>query len=440
MITGFSKLTKIEKINYISSELFNGSPEVNNILSEFWHNDSETQKILEEFSENTISNFHFPYGVVPNFNLNGRNFIIPMVIEESSVVAALSKAAKFWQARGGFKARIIDTQKVGQVHFTWSGDAQRFEKYFSNNKTRFLEHAYQYTKSMEKRGGGILDIHLKDFSALEENYFQLFVTFETCDAMGANFINTVLEALGKFLAEDVKNNVFFNDDERDVEIIMCILSNLTPNCRVEAWVECSIDELNEKSLGMSPKQFASKFKRAVKIAQIDTYRATTHNKGIFNGIDGVVLATGNDFRAVEACGHAYAASTGHYKSLTNVIVDEDVNTFRFSIELPIALGTVGGLTSLHPLAKLSLRMLDNPSARELMMICASVGLAQNFAALKSLVTSGIQRGHMKMHLMNILNQLGANDYEKNKIKNDFKDKIVSYNDVKNALLTLRDHH
>ncbi len=439
MITGFSKLSKTEKINLISNRFFDGNESVINTLSEFWHKNENIQQILEEFSENTISNFHFPYGVVPNFLLNGKEFIVPMVIEESSVVAALSKASKFWLKRGGFKAQIIDTKKIGQVHFSWTGQKSLIHDYFKNNKQRLLNHAYLYTKSMEKRGGGILDIELKDFTDIEDGYFQLMASFETCDAMGANFINTVLEGLGKFLNKDIASNEQMSA-QGELEVIMCILSNLTPDCRVSSWVECRIDELYEPSLGMSAEQFVQKFKRAVRIAQIDPYRATTHNKGIFNGVDGVVLATGNDFRAVEACGHAYASMSGQYKSLTNVTICEQSQMFRFEIELPIALGTVGGLTSLHPLAKLSLSMLDNPSAKELMMICASVGLAQNFAALKSLVTSGIQKGHMKMHLMNILNQLGATENEKEDIKKMFKDKVVSFNDVKNALMTLRTHH
>lgn len=218
---------------------------------------------------------------------------------------------------------------------------------------------------------------------------------------------------------------------------MCILSNYTPNCIVKSWVECSLDELSDPAHGMSGQEFARKFKRAVRIAQVDPYRATTHNKGIFNGVDGVVLATGNDFRAVEACGHAYAARSGTYTSLTNVYINEDLGTFRFEIDLPISLGTVGGLTKLHPLANLSLKLLGDPSAQNLMSICSSVGLAQNFAALRSLVTSGIQKGHMKMHLMNILNQLEATEKEKQLVKDLFNNKVVSFNDVKQAIIEHR---
>ncbi|MFG1483572.1 hydroxymethylglutaryl-CoA reductase, degradative [Halobacteriovorax sp. HFRX-2_2] len=423
LIQGFSKLTKEQKVEFISKNLEAGSKE--QILS-FWHQDQKLQNTFDEFSENTISNFFLPYGVVPNFVLNQKVYNVPMVIEESSVVAALSKAAKFWSSRGGFKAEIIGSEKIGQVHFVYEGDKAQLKEFFENGKIDILNSLTPLTINMDKRGGGIRSIELVDLTDKEENYYQIKMAFETCDAMGANFINSVLEAVGKYLEEKLGEHV---------QVIMCILSNYTPNCKARAWVECSIEDLNEKSLGMDAKTFAQKFARAVRIAHIDPHRATTHNKGIFNGIDGVVIATGNDFRAVEACGHTYAARDGQYRSLTNCKVEGD--KFLFEIEIPLALGTVGGLTKLHPLAKMSLDILERPSANELMMITASVGLAQNFAALKSLVTSGIQKGHMKMHLMNILGQLEANNEEKEKIAEYFADKVVSFSAVREQLESLR---
>jgi hydroxymethylglutaryl-CoA reductase len=237
--------------------------------------------------------------------------------------------------------------------------------------------------------------------------------------MGANFINSCLEAIAKAFRKD------------DIEIVMSILSNYVPQCLVRAEVSCKIDELG----GENPREFAQKFKQAVQIAEIEPYRAVTHNKGIMNGIDAVVLATGNDFRAVEAGAHAYAAKSGNYKSLTHCEIENDV--FRFWIEVPLALGTVGGLTALHPMAKLSLDMLQKPSARELMQIIATAGLAQNFAALKALTTSGIQEGHMKMHLMNILNQLNATNEEKEIVVAYFKDKTVTHSAVVEQFNALR---
>jgi hydroxymethylglutaryl-CoA reductase len=212
---------------------------------------------------------------------------------------------------------------------------------------------------------------------------------------------------------------------------MCILSNLTPECQVKCWVETEFENFNHQVPGMSGEEFAHRFYTGVRIAEIDPYRATTHNKGIFNGIDAVVLASGNDFRAVEACGHAFASRSGQYSPLSKVILKE--NKLKFILEIPLALGVVGGLTNLHPLVKLSLQLLGNPSAKELMGIAAAVGLANNFSAVKSLVTVGIQKGHMKMHLFNIMNQLGVPDSDKGAIVNYFKDKTVSVSAVRELI-------
>ena len=239
--------------------------------------------------------------------------------------------------------------------------------------------------------------------------------------MGANFINSCLEVIAKTFQKE------------DIEIVMSILSNYVPECLVRAEVSCKIEDLDAHNAD----DFAQKFYQAVQIAHIEQYRAVTHNKGIMNGIDAVVIATGNDFRAVGAGVHSYASKSGQYKSLTNCSIDNGI--FEFWIEIPLALGTVGGLTSLHPLAKLSLEILQNPSAEELMKIVAVAGLAQNFAAIKALTTTGIQHGHMKMHLQNILNQLGATKEEKEKILEYFKHRPISYNNATETLDKLRKH-
>ncbi|HEU4791782.1 MAG TPA: hydroxymethylglutaryl-CoA reductase, partial [Flavobacterium sp.] len=217
-------------------------------------------------------------------------------------------------------------------------------------------------------------------------------------------------------------------------IVMSILSNYVPDCIVRAEVSCPIEDLAEKHIEY-PHEFAVKFIQAVQIAEVEPYRAVTHNKGIMNGIDAVVLATGNDFRAVEAGIHAYASRKGHYSSLSHAKIENGI--FSFWLEIPLALGTVGGLTSLHPLVKLSLEMLEKPSAKELMQIVAVAGLAQNFAALRSLTTTGIQDGHMKMHLNNILNQFEANEEERILIKKHFKHHIVSHSAVVDYIENLR---
>ena len=428
-ISGFSKLSKEEKLNWLNSHFLPHSIEAANTFRSFWHDNQALQAVIDGFSENTISNFVIPFGIAPNFIINGKTYAVPMAIEESSVVAAASSAAKFWMTKGGFHAEVIGTQKIGQVHFTWSGGSDRLQRLFPDISKALLNDVQALTSNMQKRGGGILGIELLDFTAQEPDYYQLKVAFETCDSMGANFINSILEAFGVRL----KSFLLVETDE-EPEIIMAILSNYTPECLVRAWVECPVAIFGGHK-GISGEVLAEKFSKAIRIATIDPYRATTHNKGIFNGIDAVALATANDFRAIEACGHAYAARDGQYRSLSRCTISNGI--FRFELEIPLALGTVGGLTNLHPLAQLSLEMLGNPSAKELMKIIAVTGLAQNFAAVRSLVTSGIQQGHMKMHLGNILNHFAASESEASAIKSHFDNKTISFNAVNEYLLSLR---
>ena len=433
-IAGFSKLSKEEKINWIASAYFSNPQEAISILKKYWNADEKIQKLHDEFIENTISNFYIPLGVAPNFLINGKYNSIPMAIEESSVVAAAAKSAKFWSTRGGFKATVINTEKIGQVHFIFKGDTSKLASFFAETKTKFYTNTESITKNMQKRGGGILDIELRDKTSLLPNYFQLHATFETKDSMGANFINSCLEQFAKTLKEEAQFYSSFSEEEKHIEVVMSILSNYVPNCVVRAEVSCPVDDLAEKHIE-NPKAFAERFLRAVQIAEIEPFRAVTHNKGIMNGIDAVVLATGNDFRAVEAGIHAYASRKGSYSSLSHATIENDI--FTFWLEVPLALGTVGGLTSLHPLVKLSLEMLENPSAKELMQFVAVAGLAQNFAALRSLTTTGIQDGHMKMHLNNILNQFEANDEERILIRKHFKHQVVSHSAVVDYIENLR---
>jgi len=432
-ISGFSKLSKSEKIDWIVSTYFADNDTVKNIITQYWNSDQQLQGLHDEFVENTITNYYLPFGVAPNFLINEKLFTIPMVIEESSVVAAVSRAAKFWYHRGGFKAEVLSTTKVGQVHFLFYGDFKKLKMFFDNIKTVLIEDCKPLTENMERRGGGILDIELVDKSDQLDHYYQLHATFETKDAMGANFINSCLEQFAKTLQQQVQGFNAFSTKEKDISIIMSILSNYVPECLVQVEISCPLEDLNEYNI--SSEEFANKFIQAVTIAEIETYRAVTHNKGIMNGIDAIVLATGNDFRAVEAGVHAYASRTGSYSSLTHAEVENGI--FKFWMEIPLALGTVGGLTSLHPLAKLSLELLQSPSSEELMCIVAAVGLAQNYAAISSLITTGIQEGHMKMHLMNILNQYEATPTEKEKMIEYFKSNTVSHTAVSEALQKIR---
>ncbi len=433
-VAGFSKLSKEEKINWISNTYFHNPNEAIQLLKNYWNKDEKLQQLHDDFIENTISNYYLPLGVAPNFLINDTFFTIPMAIEESSVVAAASKSAKYWSERGGFKTTVINTEKIGQVHFIFNGNFSKLEKFLKKIQPKFFSDTESITRNMQKRGGGILAIELRNKTNLIDNYYQLHATFETKDSMGANFINSCLEQFAKTLKQEAQENSDFSQTEKNIEVVMSILSNYVPNCLVRAEVSCEIEKLVDKNIE-NPIEFAEKFVRAVQIANVEPFRAVTHNKGIMNGIDAVVLATGNDFRAVEAGIHAYASKDGQYKSLSNAKIQDGI--FSFWIEIPLALGTVGGLTSLHPLVKFSLEMLEKPSAKMLMQIVAVAGLAQNFAALRSLTTSGIQEGHMKMHLNNILNQFNTNEGERVLIKTHFKTNTVSHASVVDFIKNLR---
>ena len=429
-IDGFSKLSKEEKIDWITRTHFKNSTAAASQLSSYWNSDPSLQIQHDEFIENTLTNFYMPLGVAPNFLINESLFTLPMVIEESSVVAAAGNAAKFWLNKGGFKTVVIDTLKVGQVHFLYKGNPKILYAFFEKNKKNLLHATSGLTQKMELRGGGIVSLDLVSKTTALPNYYQLNVRFKTADAMGANFINSCLESLASTFENLAAKETFFMEKEASIEIVMSILSNYVPECLVKASVSCSVDEIEHQE-GLSGNKFAEKIVQAVAIASCETFRAVTHNKGIMHGVDALIIATGNDFRAIEAGVHAYAARNGQYTSLSKASIIDD--QFTMELTLPLALGTVGGLTKLHPMVGWSMELLGNPDAKKLMEIVAVAGLAQNFAALRSLVTSGIQKGHMKMHLFNILNQLGAKPAQKEAALNYFKKNIVSVKAVSDFL-------
>lgn len=432
IFTGFSKLNKAERIGVLRSNASLEDEQIK-LLAAFQGNDKMLDEVIERLSENYIANYALPFGIAPNFLVNDKIYFVPMVTEESSVVAAAAYAARFWSDKGGFRAKIVGTKKSGQIYFTWSGDAKRLMADFPVLKDRLLAVAKPLTSNMEKRGAGIFDITLSDASA-KNDYYTINIDFETADSMGANLINSCLEAMCPELLLFLKDN--YPEVKPDAEIVMAILSNYTPDCLVECSVECRISEFSQISGNLSSDQFALKFQKAVMIAQENRQRAVTHNKGIFNGIDAVLISTGNDFRAVEACGHAYASKDGSYSSLTSIEIRG--NSFKYTLRIPLSLGTVGGVTSVHPLAKLALRIMGNPSAKELMGIVAAVGLASNFAAIRSLITDGIQKGHMRLHLNNILYQFNANDFEKGRVEEYFKHRQVSFKAVSDYINSLRE--
>lgn len=426
IIHGFSKYSKQQRINALIHKCgFNA--DLAEWLNLFESSNKTIQKIIDDLSENPISSFHLPFSVVPNFVVNGKNLFFPLVSEESSVVAALGNAAGFWAKRGGFRAEVLGTEKKGQVHFLWRGNPEQLQLLFPEIRKKLRAESASLTAKMEERGGGITWIRLNALPQVLPNYFQLDAGFETCDAMGANFINSCLEQFGKSLQDFFRNSKTISDCDRECEIILSILSNYTPESRVRAWVECPVADLWDGKTEAECLLFAQKFKQAVRIAQADVSRAVTHNKGIFNGIDALAVATGNDFRAIDACGHAFAARNGRYTGLTDVLIGD--GKFRFSIELALAVGVVGGVTTVHPLAKLAMQILGNPSANELMMDLAVAGLASNFGAVKALVSVGIQQGHMKMHLSNIMNQLNIPEERRGEVQYYFQDKTVSFSAV-----------
>ena len=429
-VSGFSKKTKLEKIDWIIDTHFHNNKKAKEILLKYLNDDKSIQNLHDEFIENTISNFYLPFAVAPNFLINGKYYTIPMATEESSVVAAASKTGKFWASLGGFKTEILGVEKVGQIHFFYNGSFLKLQSFFRKIQENVLKSLKPIISNMEKRGGGITSLELHDMTSKIDCYYQIFVKFNTIDSMGANFINTCLEKITEIFKSFIKEKQFLTANNEKIDFLMSILSNYTPNCLVKSSVDCKIEDL-EKNNELRNKKFVENFINAIKISKVDIFRAVTHNKGIMNGIDSVVIATGNDFRSVEAGIHAYASRNGNYRGLTNAYIEN--GNFHFDLKIPISIGTVGGLTKLHPLVNWAHNLLGNPNATELMQIIASVGLAQNFAALKSLITSGIQKGHMKMHLLNILNQLGADKFEKREAVEFFKTNYVTYNNVREFL-------
>lgn len=428
IVWGFSKLTEEEKRNFIA-RICNDPVQAEDRLERFLMEDENDRSQFLELSENTISSFHTPYGIAPNLRVNGKVYHVPMAIEESSVVAAASHSARFWAERGGFRVTAISTVKVGHVYFRWFGEKSYLQERWHQLKLFLLERLKKLTSNMVRRGGGILSLELIDGTAEIDHLFKLELKAETINSMGANFVNTCLEDLAEAL------ELFFaveNDPEGSrLQLSMAILSNYTPECVVTVEASCEIAALRPVAGPLSVEMLADKLDLAYRIAQTDPARAVTHNKGIMNGVDAVLMATGNDYRAAEAAAHAFASRDGSYRSLSRCRLDD--RQIIISLTIPLAVGTVGGITNLHPLARLSLEILGNPNARELMGIVASVGLASNFAAIRSLVTTGIQKGHMRLHLSNILNTLNVNNGLRKEAELYFSNRKVSFNAVKHFL-------
>lgn len=425
-ISGFSSLSRDGKIRLVAN-----SENSENLLQSHRHPDEAVQQAYEQLAENCLSNYHLPYCVAPNFFVNGRIFHVPMVTEESSVVAAASAAAKFWSGHGGFKTRVISETRSGHIHFLWHAAPEILAERMDEIKELLLSSTEDLTAGMRLRGGGIVAIRLVGLCHRIPGYHTLEVDFNTADAMGANFINSCLERMsGCLLAYLDERNLSEN-----MEIIMSILSNHIPSSIVECQVVCRDSDLD--AFGLPTGDFSRRFSLAVQMACQNVSRAVTHNKGIMNGVDAVLIATGNDFRAVEAGVHAFASSAGEYSSLSIAGVENGV--FSFTLRIPLALGTVGGITRVHPMAGHSLAMLGNPDAPTLMSIVAAVGLASNFSAVKALITTGIQKGHMRLHLINLLKQLNADDREQSAAIIHFASQTVTYSAVARFLDSWRNN-
>lgn len=353
----------------------------------------DTQQ-ADHMIENVIGIYGLPLGVATNFLINNHDYLIPMVIEEPSVVAAASNAAKLFRSGGGFFTSSDEPIMIGQIQVLDVPNIEIAIAQMKDAKATLIEKANITAGSILKRGGGARDLQVRTIHSDDLGTMLIVhLLFDTRDAMGANAVNTAVEFIGHDIAELTQGRVHLK-----------ILSNLSDERKARAEGIVSARALDRED--MKGEDVVRAIVEAGIFAELDPYRATTHNKGIMNGIDAIVIATGNDWRAIEAGAHAFAARSGSYTSLTRWRQNEN-GDLHGTIELPMAVGIVGGATRVHPVAKLSLDILGVESARELGEIIAAVGLAQNFAAIRALATEGIQHGHMRMHAKQLAVAAGA---------------------------------
>lgn len=389
-LPGFAKLSPTERIEALLKEGLLTWDEAQ-ILKE---QKGLPLSIADQLTENVLSTFDLPFSLAPYFLINGRDYVLPMVTEEPSVVAAASFAAKLIQRSGGFTTQVHQRQMIGEIALTDVEDVEVASKRIFEDKETLLQLANEAYPSIVKRGGGARDLWVEN----KGDFLIVYLAVDPKEAMGANMLNTMLEALTDHIQELSGG-----------QALMAILSNLATRSLVSA--RCAIDF---KALSRNPDEaieIAHRMELASQLAQVDPYRAATHNKGIFNGIDALVLATGNDWRAIEAGAHAYAAQSGPYKGLSSWTSQPEEKKLYGEITLPMPVATKGGSIGLNPTVQVSHRLLGEPSAIELAGIIASLGLAQNFAALKALVTTGIQAGHMKLQARSLALLAGAKEEE-----------------------------
>ena len=390
---GFSKKSYHERLELLRAQALL-SPEKQTSLEQ---DEQVSLAVADQLSENVVGTFSLPYSIIPELVVNGQDYTVPYVTEEPSVVAAASYASKIIKRAGGFTAKVHERQMIGQVALYQVAEPEQAQEKIASKKAELLELANQAYPSIVKRGGGARDLHIEQIKG-ETDFLVVYLHVDTQEAMGANMLNTMLEALKPVLEELSQG-----------QSLMGILSNYATDSLVTASCRIAFRYLSpQRDQG---REIAEKIALASQFAQVDPYRAATHNKGIFNGIDAVLIATGNDWRAIEAGAHAFASRDGHYQGLSRWSLDRDAEELVGEMTLPMPVATKGGSIGLNPRVALSHELLGNPSAKELAHIIVSIGLVQNFAALKALVSTGIQQGHMKLQAKSLALLAGASESE-----------------------------
>ena len=390
---GFSKKSYHERLELLKAQALL-SPEKQESLEQ---DEQMSVTVADQLSENVVGTFSLPYSLVPEVLVNGQEYTVPYVTEEPSVVAAASYASKIIKRAGGFTAQVHQRQMIGQVALYQVANPEQAQEKIASKKAELLELANQAYPSIVKRGGGARDLHVEQIKG-ETDFLVVYLHVDTQEAMGANMLNTMLEALKPVLEELSQG-----------QSLMGILSNYATDSLVTASCRIAFRYLSrQKDQG---REIAEKIALANQFAQADPYRAATHNKGIFNGIDAILIATGNDWRAIESGAHAFASRDGHYQSLSQWTLDLEREELVGEMTLPMPVATKGGSIGLNPRVALSHELLGNPSAKELAQLIVSIGLAQNFAALKALVSTGIQQGHMKLQAKSLALLAGASESE-----------------------------
>ena len=390
---GFSKKSYHERLELLRAQALL-SPEKQTSLEQ---DEQVSLAIADQLSENVVGTFSLPYSIIPELLVNGQDYTVPYVTEEPSVVAAASYASKIIKRSGGFTAQVHQRQMIGQVALYQVAEPEKAQEKIANKKVELLELANQAYPSIVKRGGGARDLHVEQIKS-ETDFLVVYLHVDTQEAMGANMLNTMLEALKPVLEELSQG-----------QSLMGILSNYATDSLVTASCRIAFRYLSpQRDQG---REIAEKIALASQFAQVDPYRAATHNKGIFNGIDAILIATGNDWRAIEAGAHAFASRDGRYQGLSQWTLDMEREELVGEMTLPMPVATKGGSIGLNPRVALSHELLGNPSAKELAQIIVSIGLAQNFAALKALVSTGIQQGHMKLQAKSLALLAGASESE-----------------------------